>query len=399
MIELVMTAVLFVLAAARIPAVVRNGRDTVFLAAIFAGSSSVLMSPAVYAMLDDSLGGINVVKLALNSSMIIGLWYLRRAVLEAIMPADSRRVLISTLPLTAALLLQLLFFVLAGPTTTTASWGLYHDRLPAALFSAVLITFIGWVCAEVTVACFRYIPVMRRSFKVGFTMVGAGSIVGMLVTIRFTIGLLAVPIPALLALPVPSDAAIRVMEMITIVLVGAGLTVPAVAGRRRRKRQVRWEADTLAGVEPIRERILQRVGPERFLESDPAAPARDRLHRMIVEVWDAELASGGTLAPEERAFLLAAEKQLALNRLPRQGATRRSGAASPTPPGADVQPASTFTAPTFTAPTFTRSTGTRCCSTSRPRFISGSSSPTTATSRSPRSPGPWRGQARWRPAR
>ena len=157
---------------------------------------------------------------------------------------------------------------------------------------------------------------MRRSFKAGFTMVGAGCVLGLIVTIKFTIGLLSIPFPALLAVPIPSDAFIRFVEMLTLVLVGAGLTVPAMAGRTSRKRQARWEADTLAGVEPIRERVLQHVGADRLLESDPAAPARERLHRMIVEVWDAELASGGTLTPDERAFLLAAEEQLDLNRLP-----------------------------------------------------------------------------------
>ena len=316
MIQLLTAAVLFVLAAVRIPAMVRNGRDTVFLAALFAGVGSVLMSPAVYAAVDARIGGINLAKLALHTSMIVGLWYLRRAVLEAIMPADTRQALVRSLPLTVTLALQLTFFVLTGPTTTTDSWGLYHDRLPAALFSTVLIAFIGWVCSGVAVACFRYIPRMRRSFKAGFTMVGAGCVLGLIVTIKFTIGLLSIPLPALLAVPIPSDAFIRFVEVLTLVLVGAGLTVPAMAGRSSRKRQARWEADTLAGVEPIRERVLQHVGADRLLESDPAAPARERLHRMIVEVWDAELASGGTLTPDERAFLLAAEEQLDLNRLP-----------------------------------------------------------------------------------
>ena len=317
MIQLLMAAVLFLLAAVRIPAVVRNGRDTVFLAALFAAIGSLLMSPAVYTTVDSRIGGMNLAKLALHSTFIIGLWYLRRAVLEAIMPADTRRPLVRSLPLIATLILQLLFFVLTGPTTTTTDgWANYHVRLPAALFSTVLIVFIGWVCSGVAVACFRFIPRMRRSFKVGFTMVGIGCVIGLLVMVRFTIGLLSAPVPALEAVPVPSHAAIGVMEMVTAVLVGTGLTIPAVAGRTRRKRRARWEADTLAGVEPIRERILQNVDPERLLESDPAAPARDRLHRMIVEVWDAELASGGTLTPQERTFLLAAEEQLDLNRLP-----------------------------------------------------------------------------------
>jgi hypothetical protein len=316
MIQLLMAAVLFVLAAARIPAVVRNGRDTVFLAALFAAIGSVLMSPAVYTTVDAGIGGMNIAKLALHSAFIIGLWYLRCAVLEAIMPADTRRSLVRSLPLISTLILQLLFFVLTGPTVTTDSWGNYHVRLPAALFSTVLIVFIGWVCSGVAGACFRYIPQMRRSFKVGFTMVGIGCVVGLLVMVRFTIGLLSAPVPALEAVPVPSHAAIGVMEMLAAILVGTGLTIPAMAGRTGRKRRARWEADTLAGVEPIRERVLQHAGAERLLESDPAAPARDRLHRMIVEVWDVELASGGTLTARERTFLLAAEKQLDLNRRP-----------------------------------------------------------------------------------
>lgn len=316
MIQLLAAAVLLILAAARIPALMRNRRDTVFLSALFASAGSVLMSPDVYATIDHRIGGINLANLALHSSMIVSLWYLRRAVLEAVVPAGTRRALVRSLPLILTLALQLLFFVLTGPTTTTDSWGLYHDRLPAALFSAVLIVFIGWVCAGVGVACFRYIPRMRRSFKVGFTMVGAASVLGLFVAIKFTIGLLSVPIPALLTVPLPSDSVIRVVEMLTLILGGAGLTVPAVAGHTRLKQQARWASDTLAGVEPIRERVLHLVGDNRLLESDPAAPVRERLHRMIVEIWDAELASGGTLTPGERAFLLAAEEQLDLNRIP-----------------------------------------------------------------------------------
>lgn len=316
MIQLVAAAVLFVLAAARIPAMMRNRRDTVFLSALFAGAGSVLMSPAVYAAVDAHIGGFNLAKLALHASMIFSLWYLRRSVLAAIVPAGTRLALVVSLPLTLTLALELLFFVLTGPTTTTDSWGLYHERLPAALFSAVLIAYIGWVCFGVAVACFRYIPRMRQSFKVGFTMVGAASVLALFVTIKFTIGLLSVPIPALLAVPVPPDTAIRVVEMLTLILGGAGLTVPAVAGHVRLKRQARWAADALAGVEPIRDRVLQHAGGERLLESDPSAPTGERLHRMIVEVWDAELASGGTLTAQERTFLLAAEEQLDLNRLP-----------------------------------------------------------------------------------
>jgi hypothetical protein len=69
-------------------------------------------------------------------------------------------------------------------------------------------------------------------------------------------------------------------------------------------------------VQPLQERALQTAGLDRALEPDPGAPAQDRLHRLIVEIWDADLAMGtaSALTPEERAYLLAVDHKLDLER-------------------------------------------------------------------------------------
>ena len=68
MMQFLMAGALFLLAVARVPAVARNGKDPVFLAAMFAGLSSVLGNPGVYLFTDALLGGINLAKLAVNTS-------------------------------------------------------------------------------------------------------------------------------------------------------------------------------------------------------------------------------------------------------------------------------------------------------------------------------------------
>lgn len=318
MIQLTMAGALFVLAAARVPALRRNGRDAVFMAAIFAGASSLLIAPVVYLAADPAVGSINLTKLALNSFMIVGLWYLRSAVLHAVSPdADTRSPWLTRLPVVAALVLQAAFFVLTGPTTSTTQWGYeYHDRFPGALFSMTMIVFVAWSCAEIAWTCFRYVPRMRQSFKVGFIMVGVGSLISTLVMMKMTQEVLSTFIAALLVFGV-GHFPFAMAEMLAITLVGLGLTIPAVTGRaERRKIALRLE-QTVAKVSAIRERSLQNADMDRVLKTAALATPQERLHRMIVEIWDAELAAGEgktVLAPEDRDYVLLVESDFALEK-------------------------------------------------------------------------------------
>lgn len=317
MTQFLMAGALFLLAAVRIPARLKNGKDPVLLAAVFAGLSSVLSNPQVYLFMDGLLGGFNLVKLAVNTLMILGLWFLRAAVVAAVsQKTDNRSTWVSNSPLAVTLLLQTVFFFLTGPKPTTTTWGINHEFVFAALFSLMLIAFLGWASADIAVACLRFVPRMRKAFRVGFSMVGVGSAISALAMSIMGISLLsAVP-----GIPKTNlyGAPYALLEMVAIVLVSVGLTIPAIAGRSARKRKALHLQLTIDKVEPIRRKALENADMGRLLTADPAALPQERLHRMIVEIWDADLASGGgnsVLAAEDRAYLLSIESDLDLERI------------------------------------------------------------------------------------
>ena len=320
MTQLFMACALFILAAARIPSLGRKGKDPVFMAAIFAGASSLLMVPAVYTVVDAVIGGMNITKLVLNSLMIVGLWYLRAAVLHAVSPeADAGSPVRRRLPLIAALVFQALFFVLTGPTVTTTQWGAnYEDRLPGVLFSMTSIIFIAWTCGEIAWNCFKYLPRMRRAFKIGFTMVGAGAVISCLVMLKMAQEALSEFVPALRVFGTSRNFA--AFEMAAIVLVGIGLTIPAMAGRAERRMAALRLERTVEKVSEIRSRVLEGGNLNRVLQISDDATPQERLHRMIVEIWDADLAADTTdagasaLTDEDRDYMLLVESDFDLDR-------------------------------------------------------------------------------------
>ncbi|WP_427007603.1 hypothetical protein [Pseudarthrobacter sp. H2] len=318
MMHFLMAGALFLLALARVPAVARNGKDPVFLAAMFAGSSSLLGNPGVYLFTDALLGGTNLAKLAVNTFMIVGLWFLRTAVVNAISPeADKRAAWIRCLPVAVTLVLQAAFFFLTGPMPSTATWGEYHRFPFAAPFSLMMIAFIGWSCGEIAWACCRFVPRMRQSFRIGFSMVGLGSVISVVTMVLMALGILSHAFPQLTPLHGAANAPFQMLEMFAIVLVGVGLTIPAVAGRAARRLASLRMLRTIAKIEPIRVKALKNADMARLLETDAAARPQERLHRMIVEIWDAELAAGAArsaLTDGDRAYLLTVESDLNLER-------------------------------------------------------------------------------------
>lgn len=318
MMHFMMAGALFLLALARIPAVRKNPRDPVFLAAIFAGVSSLLTNPGVYLYVDTRLGGTNLAKLAVDTFIVIGLWFLRAAVVNAVSPvADQRAAWIRCLPVAVTIALQTTFFVLAGPLPSTSSWGQYHVHPFAALFSLMMVAFNAWSCAEIARACWRFVPRMRQSFRVGFSMVGVGSTLGALTLTLMALGIFSRAYPDLPDfIHKAAKAPFLLMELVSIVLVGIGLTIPPIAGHAARRRAALRIGRLIAKVEPIREKALNNADRERVLQTDADAGPQEVLHRMIVEIWDAELAAGGrsALTAEDRAVVLLAESEFGLER-------------------------------------------------------------------------------------
>ncbi|QOD06100.1 hypothetical protein [Pseudarthrobacter sp. BIM B-2242] len=308
---LVMTLALFGLAAARVKPLRANGRDDVFAAAMFAGVSTLLVDTRVYFVVDQVLGGVNVTKLLINSLMVVGLWYLHCAALSAMSPADTRPAWLRTMPLWLNLALQPVFFVLAGLTPTNPVWtGTHPNRIASALFSMLTLIFIAWACGKIAWVCLRYVPRMRQSFRVGFSMVGLGCALTLPIMAEMILGEIHQAFPsAPSALGLPT----HLLEMIAIVLVGVGLTIPPVAGRISTRRTSRRLEEALIRVAAIRDKTLQVEGGNRSLLSTDHDNPHENLHRMIVEIWDAELAAGrngSRLSTEDRDYMLLVESEL-----------------------------------------------------------------------------------------
>jgi hypothetical protein len=314
MMQLFMAAALYLLGLARVPALLKSGRDPVFMAALLTGTAALLTSPAAYPVVDQALGGQNVAKLAQHTSMMIGMWFIRGGILNAVAPVMERRwQRFRTLPLYVALVLQAVLFLATDAGATTMEFqGTYNKTLPGALFYSMVMIFTGWVCAEIAIVLRRFVPEMRGAFKVGFLLVGTGAFLGTLSSAAMVLDILATAVPALAAFSFHETPLQQVLDLVPTVLVGVGLTIPAVAGQLERSRTRHWEKNTLLRVTPIRDRALARAGTERTLPSDPHTTVPEQLHRMIVQIWDAELAAGdgSVLTAEDRAYLLTVERKL-----------------------------------------------------------------------------------------
>jgi uncharacterized membrane protein len=318
MMQLIMAAALYLLGLARVPALLKSGRDPVFAAALLTGTAALLTSPAVYPAVDQALGGQNVAKLAQHTSMMIGMWFIRGGILNAVAPVrERRRQRYRTLPLYVALGLQAVLFLAtdAGPTTMDFQ-GTYNKTLPGALFYSMVMLFTGWVCAEIAVVLRRIVPELRGPFRLGFLLVGTGAFLGTISSAAMVLDILATAVPALAFFSFHATPLQQVLDLVPTVLVGLGMTIPAVAGQLERTRTRRWEKSTLLKVMPIRDRALTRAGTGRTLRSDPRTSVPEQLHRMIVQIWDAELAAGdgSALTAEDRAYLLTVERKLDLGR-------------------------------------------------------------------------------------
>ncbi|QOT19531.1 hypothetical protein HMI59_23150 (plasmid) [Paenarthrobacter sp. YJN-5] len=317
MTSLLMAVALAMLAAARIPASRRKGSDTVFFAAVFASLSAVLIYPPIYIPLDGLLGGTNVVKLVLQSLMVLGLWFLRTAIIDAVSPetSSSQRTSLHRIPLFLALAAQTVTFILSAPTRTTTQWSDdYGAELMPALFSLTVDWYVAWVCAEIAYTCLRFIPRMSGTFRRSFTLVGTGCGIGAITMFVMGVEALSLATTVIPTFNLRDTATYKLLELTSIALVGIGLTLTSIIGRRDRLRIARWEVDTLKQIRPIHDRALGCVGKNRALRADETAPAQDRLHRMVVEIWDAELAAGSSsvLTAEERDYILSVERRLDL---------------------------------------------------------------------------------------
>jgi hypothetical protein len=286
-------AVIWCLALCLLPDLKRRKDKSILVAAVTIATALTLNVDRIYTAGDHILGNRNLLDLIANTFMVVGIYFLSRAILRAAdaseTVATNNRAGLSVLG-TVVVALIVSFSLVDAPQTSTAFMRDFGGQWPAAVYSGVQFLYIGVVVAITGFTCFRFRGEMASPyFRVAFMLIGVGCALAVVLV-------LAVLGMDVLHLTGQLDAMSRLSYIYDAALVGAmvflcvGLALPPVA----RRLEQRWDARAAAVLVERLSGPWDRITSERSevrLESHAAIDHQDapkrRLHRMLVEIQDA----------------------------------------------------------------------------------------------------------------
>lgn len=295
---------------ARSPALARNPRDPVFYAALFALLAMTLNETHVFAAVEGLLGGIELTRLIIHLSLQFGLFLLRGAVVKAADPG-ALRFASNGVPFLLATVVQLVAFALMEAEAAQTQ---YREGIalhfPYLIFSVSFVLYMLWVFADLVRVSTKYVPSMSGAMKTGFVLIGSGSLLAVIACVSQLCALTARFMALEPQLVFLLSGTYLVLASLASLACCAGIAAPSLASAAARRKIRKVHAETLPALEELWMRtVFQRGLP--YLPVDDSAPAQQRLHRMFIEVRDADLAAGGTLlTPKEGALLQEVEDAL-----------------------------------------------------------------------------------------
>ncbi|MFJ4208108.1 hypothetical protein ACIPY2_06560 [Paenarthrobacter sp. NPDC089675] len=319
MIQVVAAAMMWLLVISLLPGT-RRRDHSVLTAAITIAVAMTLNIDPVYTRLDAAFAGRNYIDLLANISMVVGIYFLSKAIIRAATPEDvgERRDPVGDVVMGVVILgLTASFSFISTGGTSTRFMLDFGDQFPAALYSAIQFVYIGYVVSVTGATCFRFRPGMSRPYyRVAFTLIGTGcAFAVLLVTLVLVMDALHLQgqIDAIHAISPAYDAtAVAAMAFLC-----AGLAIPPVSRRILHRKEAATENELVHGLRSVWEKTAGTRKDVRLQQDVDALiqqePAR-RLHRMLVEVQDALLVEPGlasSLDIRELRVLSAAENYLA----------------------------------------------------------------------------------------
>ncbi|QSZ54350.1 hypothetical protein RI444_08495 [Paenarthrobacter sp. AT5] len=320
MIQIVAAVLIWLLVICLLPGTRRRRDHSVLTAAITISVSLTLNIDQVYLGIDSALGGRNLVDLLANISMVVGIYFLSRAIIRAATADETvgkgdRAGLI----LLAGVILGLAasFGAVVTQGSSTRFMVDFGDQPAAALYSSIQFLYIGYVVGVTGVTCFHFrgdmlMPYFRRAF----TCIGVGCVFAVLLVILvlvMDILHLQGRLDAMRAISPVYDAAV-IAAMFFLCL---GLGIPPVARRVLRYRESVTEDELVSSLTKIWEKTTKKRQDVRLVRGTEMISQQDRaqrLHRMLVEVQDALLVEpglGSSLDIHDLNVLNAAENYLA----------------------------------------------------------------------------------------
>jgi hypothetical protein len=292
----------------------------VLTAAITISVALTLNIDQVYVVIDSVLGGRNLVDLLANVSMVVGIYFLSRAIIRAATPEEAveKGDRVGIILLAAVIAgLAASFSAIVTQDSSTRFMVDYGDQWSAALYSSIQFGYIGYVVSVTGVTCFRFRgDMLRPYFRTAFACIGVGCSFAVLLV-------LLVLVMDILHLQGRLDAMREVSPIYDAAVVAAmaflcvGLAIPPLARRVLRHRDSVTEEELVGGLTKIWEKTTKKRQDVRLVRDTEMISRLDRaqrLHRMLVEVQDALLVEpslGSSLDIHELNVLNAAENYLA----------------------------------------------------------------------------------------
>jgi hypothetical protein len=319
MIQIVAAVLIWLLVVCLLPGLRRRRDHSVLTAAITISVALTLNIDQVYFAIDSVLGGRNFVDLLANVSMVVGIYFLSRAIIRAATPDDATENLDSA----GMILLVVVIVGLAASFSAIVTQGSstrfmvdYGDQWSAAFYSSIQFGYIGYVVSVTGVTCFRFrADMLRPYFRTAFTCIGVGcSFAVLLVLLVLVMDILHLQgrLDAMRAVSSIYDAAI--VAAMTFLCVG--LAIPPMARRVLRHRESMTEEELVGDLTKIWEKTTRKRQDVRLVRDIETISQQDmaqRLHRMLVEVQDALLVEpglGSSLDIHDLNVLNAAENYL-----------------------------------------------------------------------------------------
>lgn len=294
MIQEIAAAVIWCLALCLLPDLKRHKDKSILVAALTIATALTLNVDRIYIAGDQLLGHRNLLDLVANIFMVIGIYFLSRAILRAADVRESvdvgNRAGISVLGIVVAALI-VSFTLIDAPRSSTSFMKDFGDQWPAAMYSSIQFLYIGAVVSITGYTCFKFRPEMAKPyFRVAFVFIGLGcalALVLVLAVLGMNILHLAGELEAMTRLSYVYDAA----EVGAMTFLCVGLALPPIARRLERRADARATAILVERLSEPWDRITAERSEIRLdvglTTIDPQDAPKHRLHRMLVEVQDA----------------------------------------------------------------------------------------------------------------
>ncbi|MEI2276074.1 hypothetical protein OHC50_01130 [Paenarthrobacter ilicis] len=320
MIQIAAAALIWLLVICLLPGIRVRRDHSVLTAAITISVALTLNIDQVYLGIDSVLGGRNFVDLLANVSMVVGIYFLSRAIIRAATPDETveKRDTLGLILLTVVIVgLAASFSAIGTQGSSTRFMVDYGDQWSAAVYSSIQFVYIGYVVSVTGVTCFRFRgDMLRPYFRIAFTCIGVGcsfAVLMVLLVLVMDILHLQGNLDAMRSVSPVYDAA--VVAAMTFLCVG--LAIPPTARRVLRRRESVTEEELISGLTKIWEKTAKKRQDVRLVRDTEIISQQDRaqkLHRMLVEVQDALLVEpglGSSLDIHDLNVMNAAENYLA----------------------------------------------------------------------------------------